>query len=69
MKKTVHLYESGHAYLGKEIFKQGYVGDVDALFNVVTIILIRPNTSLEDVKRSLEITIQDVDLRIKQKPQ
>jgi hypothetical protein len=66
MKKTVQFYESGHAYLGKEVAKQGYSGDVEALFNAVTITLIKPNTSLADVKRSLEITIQDIDLRMKQ---
>jgi len=64
MKRTIQVYKTGHAFLGKNVAEDGYTGEIEALFNAVTIILIKPNTSLENVKRSLEITIQDIDLRI-----
>jgi predicted DNA-binding transcriptional regulator len=69
MKRTIKIYKTGHAYLGEEVANQGYNGDVEALFGAVTITLIKPNTILEDVKRSLEITIQDIELRLKQENQ
>lgn len=65
MKKSIKIFDKGAAYLGKEANEQGYIGETDAFFNAVTITIIKPHTSLEDVKRSLEITIQDIDLRIK----
>lgn len=66
MKKTIAVYPTGHAFIGKQVAEQGYVGDVDALFNAVTIVLIKPNTDLETVKKSLQITLQDIDLRIQE---
>lgn len=66
MKRKAQFYETGHAFFGKNVASEGYIGDVDTIANAVTITVIKPNTSLEDVKRSLEITIQDIDLRIKQ---
>ena len=66
MRKTVKFYKKGHAFFGSEVAEAGYVGDVDTIANAVTITVIKPNTVLEDVKRSLQITIQDIDLRIKQ---
>ena len=65
MKKSIKIFDKGAAYLGKEANEQGYIGETDAFFNAVTITIIKPHTSLEDVKRSLEITIQDIELRIK----
>lgn len=66
MLKTVKFYKEGRAYFGEDIEKEGYIGDVDIISNAVTIIVIRPGSKFEDVKRSLEITLQDIELRIKQ---
>ena len=66
MIKKVQVYETGHAYLGKDVASQGYVGEIDALFNAVTLTLIKPNTDLTSVIRSLEITIEDAKLRLSQ---
>ena len=66
MEKKARFYETGHAFFGREVIKNGYLGDLDTIANAVTITVIKPDTSLEDVKRSLEITIQDIELRIRQ---
>lgn len=66
MKRKIQVYEGGVAYLGKHASEDGYKGEVDALFNAVTITLVKPGTDLESVIRSLEITIDDVKLRIRQ---
>jgi len=63
MRRKISMYPTGHAYLGKAVADDGYVGEVEAQFNAVTITLIKPGTSDEDIIRSLEITIQDVRLR------
>lgn len=52
------------AYVPKALTEAGYVGDVETIANAVTVTLIKPGTDLESVKRSLEITLQDIELRI-----
>jgi len=63
MRRKISIYSTGHAFLGKSVAEDGYVGDVDAEFNTVTITLIKPNTNIESTIRSLEITIQSLKLR------
>lgn len=66
MKSRAQFYKSGHAFFGKSVAESGYIGDVDTIANAVTITIVKPNTSLKSVKRSLEITLQDIELRISQ---
>ena len=54
------------AYIPSRVIKAGFSGYCETITGAVTLTIIRPKTSLEDVKRSLEITIQDIDLRMKQ---
>lgn len=69
MRRKIQVYEGGTAYIGKQAVDEGYKGEIDALFNAVTITLVKPNTDLKSVIRSLEITIQDIRLRMSQEPQ
>ena len=69
MIKKVKFYKRGHAYFGDDVEQAGYIGEVETIPNAITITIIKPNSTLEDVKRSLEITLQDIELRLKQKPQ
>lgn len=64
MRKKIPFYPTGHAFFGKAVPDSGYIGEVDAEFDSVTITLIKPNTDTEDVIRSLEITIQTLKLQI-----
>lgn len=66
MKKIISIFAKGQANLGLGAARDGYTGKADAFFNAVTITIVKPEASLEDVKRSLEITLQDIDLRLKQ---
>ncbi len=66
MLKKVRFYKRGLAYFGDATEAAGYIGVVDTLPNAVTIVIIKPNAKLEDVKRSLEISLQDIELRMKQ---
>ncbi len=66
MIKKVKFYKRGHAYFGDDVAAAGYIGDVETLPNAITIVIIKPDSKLEDVKRSLEITLQDIELRLKQ---
>lgn len=68
MIKKVKFYKRGHAYFGDDVERDGYIGEVDTIPNAITITIIKPNSTLEDVKRSLEITLLDIELRIKQEP-
>lgn len=67
MKKKISINPvTGIAYIPKDLLNSGYSGDVEILINAVTATIIKPNTDLNSVKRSLEITIQDIKLRMKQ---
>lgn len=66
MKRRIQVYDNGTAYLGRQAAEQGYKGELDAFFNAFTITIVKPNTSLETMKRSLEIVLQDIELRISQ---
>jgi uncharacterized protein YheU (UPF0270 family) len=67
MKKKIRINPiTCLGYIPKDLVDNGYTGDVDILINAVTATLIKPGTDLQSVKRSLEITIQDIDLRIQQ---
>ena len=67
MKKKISInQQTGIVYIPKDLVSNGYHGDVDILINAVTATLIKPGTDLKSVIRSLEITIQDIELRMKQ---
>ena len=67
MKRKIKINpETGITYIPKDIVNSGYSGGVELLANAVTATLIKPGTDLESVKRSLEITIQDIELRMQQ---
>ena len=67
MKKKISINpQTGISYIPKDLVSNGYIGDVEILINAVTATLIKPGTDLQSVKRSLEITIQDIELRMKQ---
>lgn len=53
-------------YIPKDLVEAGYSNEVELLSNAITVTLIKPKTDLKSVKRSLEIVIQDIELRIKQ---
>jgi hypothetical protein len=66
MLKKVKFHKEGRAYFGQEVEAAGYTGDVSTLPNAITILVIRPGSKLADVKRSVEITLKDIELRISQ---
>lgn len=55
--------KTGFCYWPKEIRKEGFVGEVVGLSTALTLTLIKPGTSLVDVERSLNILLQDIELR------
>lgn len=67
MKKKISInQQTGIVYIPRDLVSNGYHGEVDILINAVTATLIKPGTDLKSVIRSLEITIQDIELRMKQ---
>ena len=63
-KITVNA-EARIAYIPKELIDEGLKGELDAYANAVTLTLVSPETSLEDVERSLEIVLEDIRFRKK----
>ena len=63
IKLKVHE-KSGQAYFPDELRNEGYVGELDALPNHFSLVIIRPGSTLQEVKRSLEIISQDLQNQI-----
>jgi hypothetical protein len=51
-------------YWPQELKDEGFVGEMLILDDALTATIIHPNASLEQVKKSLEIVLQDVALRM-----
>lgn len=66
MKTKVKVNENtGVFYMPKHLLNDGFKGELDALANAMTFILIHPLADLKAVKESLQILIDDIDLRLK----
>lgn len=51
-------------YFPKELIREGFVGEMEILNDAMTATIIHPSANLEQVKRSLEIILQDIELRM-----
>ena len=49
----------------KQLLNDGFKGDVDVFSNSITFTIIHPSADLQKVKESLEITLKDIELRLK----
>ena len=65
MKRRIRINPKTQlAYIPDEIIREGFVDDVDAYANAITVTLVKPNSSLEEVEQSLQIVLQDIRLRM-----
>ena len=55
---------SGLAYINEDLRRRGFVEDVETLENALTVTLIKPLSSVEDVAHSLSIVLEDYYLRM-----
>lgn len=51
-------------YWPKELTDEGFVGEMIILNDALTATIIHPQATLEQAKRSLEIVLKDIELRI-----
>jgi len=66
MRKTLRVNPKTHLVcVPSPMVEEGMVGDVESYANAVTLTLVSPGASLEDVKASLETVIKDVELRMR----
>ncbi len=64
MKRKITINaKAGVAYIPKDLIDQGLKGEVDGYANAVTLTIVSPNTSLDDVERSLKIVLDDIKFR------
>ena len=53
-------------YWPQELKDDGFVGEMEIIKDAVTATVVHPKAKLAQVKRSLEIALQDIELRIEQ---
>jgi len=51
-------------YFPKELVREGFTGEMEILNDAMTATIIHPNATLEQVKKSLLIILQDIELRM-----
>jgi len=65
MKRRIRINpKTKLAYIPEDIVREGFAEDVDAYANAMTLTLVHPKASLEDVEKSLEIVLRDIRLRM-----
>lgn len=66
MKRKIVINPAARiAHIPKELIEQGLTGEVDGYCNAVTLTLVSPLASLDEVEQSLKIVLLDIDLRRK----
>ena len=66
MKTKIKVNENtGVLYVPKDLLDDGFKGDMDAFYNSLTFTIIHPQANLESLRKSLQILIDDIDLRLK----
>jgi hypothetical protein len=58
---------TGVLYMPKELLREGFSGDVNIFSTSITFTIIHPSADLRKVKESLDITLRDIELRLKSK--
>ena len=66
MKKKIKIGENPPhpLYISKELAEEGFIGDTYMLANAVTITIVKPETSLKDIIKSLQMVINDAEFRL-----
>ena len=59
--------KTGIAYIPDNIRQEGFEGEVELLANAKTVTLFLPGASLEEIEQSLQIVLQDIQLRMGRK--
>lgn len=51
----------------KQLLRDGFGGDVDVYSNSITFTIVHPSADIREVKQSLDITLKEIELRLKSK--
>ena len=65
MKGKIVIGKSSRlAYIPLNLREEGYIGEVETISNAATVTMLKPGAPLAEVRKSLEIVLLDLDLRI-----
>ena len=66
MRPTIKINpKTGITYIPGGVRKEGFVGEVESFPNAITLTLVRPGSTLDDVEESLENVLRDIRIRKK----
>lgn len=51
----------------RQLLRDGFGGDVDIYSNSITFTIVHPSADIREVKQSLDITLKEIELRLKSK--
>jgi hypothetical protein len=51
----------------RQLLRDGFGGDVDVYSNSITFTIVHPSADIREVKQSLDITLKEIELRLKSK--
>ena len=57
--------KTGVLYMPKHLLNDGFKGEMNALTNAMTFTVIHPKADFQAVKQSLQILIDDIEMRLK----
>lgn len=63
--RTIKVHSSGRTYLPKDIQNAGFSGELEVLPNHVTYLLIQPEATLEEIRKSIRFHLEHVEAELK----
>ena len=64
MKRKIRINPKAKiAYIPGELIDQGFEGELDSYANAITLTMVKPDASLEEIERSLNIVLDDIRFR------
>ena len=68
MRKKITIRETAphQMYIPKDLADEGFVGEADLLANAVTATIVKPGTPLDQVRKSLCLILEDIDIRLEE---
>ena len=65
MKRQIRVNKQASiAYIPKDIVQDGLSGECDAYADAFTFTIVKPKTDLKQIKESLKLVLQDIEMRI-----
>jgi hypothetical protein len=69
MKKSITINNKQNAYFPKDFIENGFTGEIDSYSDGVTVLLVKPGTSIDVIEKSIKNILWSIKLPADSEPQ